>query len=240
MQAGDPSQGIVLTRAQAREVDRLALKELHLPGIVLMENAAIALASCAAGIIGGGGLDRVIICAGPGNNGGDGFAMARHLRNGFGDGMPLTLALSIEAERYRGDALANLRVAEAMGLHTAPAVSVIEEEIGRGTLVVDALLGTGATRAPEGAIGDVAEWINACRDRGATVLAVDVPTGLDCDTGAPIGDQAMVVRAHHTCTLCAMKPGLLVEAASEFAGGVTVGGIGVPRSLLERAAGSPA
>jgi len=207
MQRRRPDDGIVLTRRQAREVDRLAGEELG---------------SC-------------IVCAGPGNNGGDGLALARQLRVRFSEDLALSAVLAKDAGSYSGDAGTNLAIARAMGVETLPASRAGSLYAGEGVLVVDALLGTGSTRAPEGAVAELVGWANNARGRGARVLSIDVPTGLDCDTGTALGDEALVVRADHTCTLCALKPGFREERARAYTGDVSVGSIGVPRRLLERA-----
>src|SRR5438045_2257454 len=100
-----------LTRSQVRELDRLAIERFLIPGIVLMENAARAVAAVACDMLGGDCVGEVLILCGGGNNGGDGLAVARHLHNRGGD---VSIMLTIDPEKYRGDALVNYRVAREM------------------------------------------------------------------------------------------------------------------------------
>jgi NAD(P)H-hydrate epimerase len=101
-------------------------------------------------------------------------------------------------------------------------------------LVVDAMFGSGLTRPLEGVFADAVEWINRERASGCDVLSVDVPSGLDCDTGLPVGGESPAVRADHTLTLGGVKRGMLLAASREWTGSVSVGDLGLPRWLLER------
>jgi hydroxyethylthiazole kinase-like uncharacterized protein yjeF len=229
-----------LTRAQSREVDRIAIEELGIPGIVLMENAAASLERAAGPMLGDDPEARTLIIAGPGNNGGDGFALARRLRNA--DRLVEVVATR-GVDACVGDALVNARIIERMGIRIEVAVRqglhtrLSDWSDPAVTLIVDAMLGTGATRAPEGVVAELVRWVNREHDAGARVLAVDVPTGLDADTGRPLGDPALVVRADRTLTLGSMKVGLGAEGASAWTGVVEVGDIGAPAMVFDRAAG---
>ena len=209
-----------LTRKQSREIDRRAVEELHLPGIVLMENAARALAAAAAQML--DGKRRVLIVCGGGNNGGDGYAVARHLHN---CGAGVSILATKKVEELKGDAGTNARVAAAMELSiqsaTPEAVRAAEVD-----LVIDALLGTGLTEPPrEDAVG----LIEAMNAHPAAVLAADVPSGLDCDKGRPLG---ACVRADRTVTFVAEKAGFGAASARDYLGEVSVGDIGVPPELV--------
>ena len=210
-----------LTRDQVREVDRRAIHELGLPGIVLMENAARALAEVALEMI--GGRRRVLVVCGGGNNGGDGYAVARHLHN---RGAAVSILATKSVAELNGDAATNARVATAMGLsiQSATPAAVRAAEV---DLIIDALLGTGLTEPPR---EDAAGLIGAMNAHPAAVLAVDVPSGLDCDTGRPLG---ACVRADRTVTFVAEKAGFSEAAARAFLGEVSVGDIGVPPDLVE-------
>ena len=222
---------VTLSRDRAREVDRVAIEELGIPGIVLMENAAAALEEAA----------MAMLAAGPGNNGGDGFALARRLHT---QGLGVRVLLCVPAERYTGDAATNLEIIRKMGIgiveldaeDVAGSLRKVLEPAGRIMMVVDALLGTGATSAPRSPVDQVVRWINRLGEAGAWVLSVDIPTGIDCDTGDALGRGDVVVDADWTVTLGAMKPGLGVGVGRRMAGRVTVGDIGVPGALLERLA----
>jgi len=230
-----------LTRAQIREVDRLAIEEFGLPGIVLMENAGAGVARLlhTLGIEG-----PVAIVCGRGNNGGDGFVIARHLEL-LGHEVQLLLAAPLAA--YAGDAAVNAEVARRAGLRI---VDLAEAEAGEwrqalhgAAWIVDALLGTGATGAPRGAVATAIAAINDVRGqvrgegRAARVLAVDIPSGMDCDTGERPG---ACVRADATATFVAPKPGFEAPGAHAFTGAVHVLGIGAPAALLARFGLSPA
>lgn len=221
---------LVLTRDQCRRVDELAIREYGLPGIVLMENAGRGTAEKLLEIDARG---PVVICCGRGNNGGDGLVIARHLDL---RGIAAWTFLFAPPEEYQGDAATNLRVVERAGL-PLDAVLVeqdldrLDEALAGAAWIVDALLGTGARGEPRGLLPAAIDRINAA---AARKLAVDLPSGLDCDTGWP---AAHTVRADHTCTFVARKPGFLVPGAAAFTGQVHVVDIGVPRSLLAEVAG---
>ena len=231
-----------LTRAEIREVDRLAIEEYGLPGIVLMENAGGNAARLlhTLGIAG-----PVAIACGRGNNGGDGFVIARHLEL---LGHEVRLLLACPLDDYRGDAAVNAEVARRAGLAildlSAGSAVDWEAALCGAVWIVDALLGTGATGAPRGAVATAITAINethAADEGGAVrVFAVDLPSGLDCDTGDRPG---ACVRADVTATFVARKPGFDAPTASDFTGAVHVLAIGAPAALLGRfglTAGSPA
>jgi NAD(P)H-hydrate epimerase len=205
-----------LTREQVRSIDRRAIEEYGLSGLVLMENAGRGCADklCELGIRG-----RVVIVCGKGNNGGDGFVIARHLD---ARGYDARVVLIAEAEDLRGDAAANYSVLSKAKFPILGAES-LNKELTLADWIVDALLGTGTSGDPRSPISDVIKQLNAS---GAKKLAVDLPSGLDCDTGIP-GNPTF--RADHTCTFVAPKVGFANPAAKEFLGTVSVHDIGVPR-----------
>ena len=212
----------VLDRDSVRAVDRAAIAEYGIPGIVLMENAARALAVEARAMLPETAGSVVIVC-GSGNNGGDGWALARHLHNAGSD---ITIA-PLGAPREGGDAALNRRICRNMNL-----LEIVGDDLPARLadcdLVVDAIFGTGLDRPVTGAAATVIESIN---DSGRPVLAVDVPSGLDCDTGQPLGST---VRAARTVTFVARKPAMNVESAGAYTGEVVVADIGAPVELLER------
>jgi len=232
-----------LTRDQVRAVDLRAIDAYGLPGIVLMENAGRNAAHLLIAIAASDHFDRplrVTIACGRGNNGGDGFVIARHLEN---LGAEVKLLLACDPAAYRGDAAINHAVAVRAGIAIEP--------LERGTLadwsaaiassdwIVDALLGTGAAGAPRGGIATAIEAINRTRaanarvDRRPGVFAVDIPSGLDCDTGVAAGN---CIRADATATFVARKIGFDSPGAGAFTGAVHVLDIGVPRKLLDETA----
>lgn len=217
-------QSPVLNRRQVREVDRRAIEEFGLPGVVLMENAGRGAAELLLRL---GVRGRVVICCGKGNNGGDGYVIGRHLDN---HGIAVRVLRFTRPGELTGDAAINHHVLTKTpvslvdGLELDPAA--LAAELAQAEWVVDALLGTGLTGKVRSPLDHVIAAINASQ---AKVLAVDLPSGLDCDTGEPLG---VAVRAHHTATFVAPKPGFTVAEANAFVGVVHVVDIGVPRCLL--------
>ena len=221
------------TRDEVRAVDRRAIDEFGMTGLVLMENAGRGAAErlIELGIVG-----LVIVCAGKGNNGGDGFVIARHLEL---LGYDVRVLLFANPTDLSGDAAANWRILEAaetprVVLGRQPALSDIDHALSHADWIVDALLGTGT-------VGEVREpyrtAITSINRSARKVLAVDLPSGLDCDTGLPIESladgTALCVRAKHTATFVASKRGFDNPNSQAFTGEVYVVGIGIPKKLLD-------
>ena len=194
-----------LSSAQARQVDRLTAERFAIPVSWLMEAAGWQVARQCRG--------RVYVVCGPGNNGGDGLAAARHLhRWGRLQGIACTAADSLS-----GPAAEQAAALRALG------VPLAAEPAPEGAqVVVDALLGTGLNRPAGGRIG---EWIGLLNDSGRRIVSVDVPSGLDADTGVVAGP---CVRAAVTVTLGLPKPGLLTADGPAHAGEVWLADIGIP------------
>ena len=215
-----------LARDAVRELDRVAIEEFGIPGIVLMENAGRNAAEllCTKRLSG-----PIVICCGKGNNGGDGFVMARHLEN---HGAAVHILLFADPNSLRGDARTNFRIVKASGipLTVVPNIdqSVLNSELNAAEWIVDALLGTGMTGEVREPYATAITRINAS---SAKVFAVDLPSGLDCDRGRPAGES---VRADVTATFVAMKTGFLQPSAREWLGEVHVIDIGIPRALRQR------
>jgi NAD(P)H-hydrate epimerase len=215
-----------LTREQCREIDRIATEELHIPGIVLMENAAIGVAAVALEM--GARKGRVAVVCGPGSNGGDGLAAARHLSN---RGIDVRVHLALPADAYPdgSDAATNLAIARAMGIPLREDLA-----LSGAALVIDALLGTGLVR-------DIREpfrtAVAAIHDAGCPILAVDLPSGLDANSGEARGEA---VRATRTATMVAPKVGFAKRDGPLHVGRVVVVDIGVPPFVVDRVAGAPA
>lgn len=228
---------LVLSREAVRRVDRLAVDRFGIPSIVLMENAAVGVCDHARSMLLDLGTDRVVILVGPGNNGGDGLALARHLENAGAEPLVLLTDNPDRLANRSGDAATNLAIVQKMGLpidrlNGASGAERLERAAERPVLVVDALLGTGLCDPVRGVIRDAILQVNRLRAPDVGVLAVDVPSGLDCDTGAPAGNGA-AVEADRTVTFVARKPGMLRLESVRWTGEVSVAGIGVPRSLVE-------
>src|SRR5437762_4226923 len=169
-----------LNREQVREIDRRAIEEFGVPGVVLMENAGRGAAEVLLSL---GANGPVVICCGKGNNGGDGFVIARHLDN---RGVGVRVLLFARPEELTGDAAVNFRIIERAGLPILiqPDLAALAGELAPAAWVVDALFGTGLSGALRPPFDAIIAAINAS---GRPVLAVDIPSGLDCDTGLSLG-----------------------------------------------------
>ncbi len=219
---------LLATAAEMREIDRIAIEEMGVPGIDLMERAggevARAIAEEFAPIAG----KRVVVVAGRGNNGGDGFVVARRLREAGAD---VVVALVGPSEDVRGDAATALARARAGGV---PVRGLDGAGVARALdgcdVAVDALLGTGATGAPR---GEVAEAIGALAAFAGPVVAIDVPSGVDATSGAAPGSA---VRATLTVTLALAKTGLFLHPGRAHVGRLRGAAIGIPDAAVERVA----
>ncbi|MCB9841246.1 MAG: NAD(P)H-hydrate epimerase [Phycisphaeraceae bacterium] len=217
-----------LSVAQSRRIDEIAAA-WGLATMVLMENAGRAMAEAAVRAGEARGLESVVVVAGPGNNGGDGLVAARWLINAGRE-----VAVVHLAERSGGDAAVHRGVLERMGV---PGVVWGGDGVGTGltkagrSVVLDCVFGTGLSRAPEGNAAGAIGWINGMRERGSWVIAADVPSGLDADSGRALG---ACVRADETVAFVARKRGFGAPGAGEWLGRVTVADIGVPRAIVDR------
>jgi len=219
-----------LDRDQVRKLDAQAVSEYGLSSLVLMENAGRGVADLLCKLADGG---RTIICCGKGNNGGDGFVVARHLDLRQ---MPVEVFCFADPASLTGDAAANYRVLEKSGLPIRifvgePDAADLAAALSGAAWIIDALLGTGSRGDPRPPLDRVINAINAA---GKPILAVDLPSGLDCDTGVP-GNPT--IRATHTCTFVAAKPGFYVPGAAEYTGELHIADIGAPRKLVEEMLG---
>ena len=203
--------------AALRDADARAITG-GIPGERLMETAGLAASREILATFPPG--SSALVLAGPGNNGGDGWVVARHLAEA---GWDVTIALPGGRRPETPDAIAMADRAEAMGI---PVITAEPGDIATGqAIVIDAMLGTGTTGAPRGAIGDVVAAVIAS---GVPVVALDVPTGVDADTGRIDGDA---LRAQVTITFAGDMPGLHVAPGRGHAGRVVVADIGIPRDL---------
>lgn len=216
----------VMSREEVRALDAWAIERMGIPGVVLMENAGLSCAEVVWGFLQASAAPSVTIFCGTGNNGGDGFVIARHLVN---VGIDVRILLCGAREKLHGDALTNFRVAEAMGIavRAADPASEVFATAARSACegaewVVDAYLGTGLKGELSEAARRVIEAVNAS---GKPVLAVDIPSGMDCDRGVGL---PVCVQAKVTVTLAALKRGFVENPdARQATGAVYVASIGI-------------
>lgn len=217
---------LVLTREQSRLVDKIAIERWGFTGLVLMENAGRSAVDVLFEVPPDVAAGRVAILCGKGNNAGDGFVIARHLAIRGVDAVTVLLCSPAE---LTGDARQNYEIL----VHTqasvvdasSVAVSALPELLDRhagAEWIIDAMLGTGAQGEPREPFDAAIRWVNA---QSARRLAIDVPSGLDCDTGRV---ATVAVRADVTCTFVAAKPGLLQPEAAAWVGELHVASIGIP------------
>jgi ADP-dependent NAD(P)H-hydrate dehydratase / NAD(P)H-hydrate epimerase len=217
----------VLTRDQMRAYDKVAIEEFKVPSLDLMETAGRGAADVIAKLAALPGAAVTIVC-GAGNNGGDGFVVARHL---FERGADLTVVLVDPKEKLSTDARVNRDAYLRLGgeiCELGQDLARLDRALSRAAIVVDAVFGTGLTRAVEGHHREVISRINGC---GACRVALDIPSGLDADTGAALG---IAVRADDTVTFGHLKIGLLTSEGARHVGRIHVVGLGVPAAVLDR------
>lgn len=232
-----------ITRDEARAIDALALDEYGIPSLVLMEHAGRSAAELVLALARGAGEPKAVtVFCGGGNNGGDGFVVARFLD---------ALAIDVECvciaalEATRGDAGIERRIASRAKIEMRDAVSTLQLEAQRerllgdprGRIFVDALLGTGFQGVLKPHLALAIGVVNELRAKkqGAVVVSLDLPSGLDCDTGEL---AEPTVRADFTATFVAEKRGFAATRAASVLGRVVVLDIGLPRRLLENALGA--
>jgi NAD(P)H-hydrate epimerase len=220
----DRKNDLVLTRQQVRDFDTWAINTALVPGIVLMENAGRGCGEVVISELKKIGRRKVGIFCGTGNNGGDGFVIARHLKN---RGFEVKTALCGKSSKIKGDAEINYKIACKMGILIKgldPASDGIEKDIGTIAgdcdLIVDAVFGTGLSGELGGGFDRL---INAINLLNKQIVAVDIPSGLDCDTGLALGTAIKAV----TVTFAAAKKGFINPASAEYTGEVYIASIGI-------------
>lgn len=214
-----------VTPETMRKLDKFAIEAIGIPGIALMENAGRAVFEAAYKALAGKNLPALIFC-GRGNNGGDGFVVARHLIN---NGIEIAVYVVGALSKMKGDAAVNLRILRKMGIpinkvsqKMLPQLRVRMKDCG---LIIDALLGTGLSGEVTGLYREVIALIN---EAGCPVLSVDIPSGLDGTTGQPLG---IAVVANTTVTFQLPKKGFENPRARNFTGELKVVDIGIPVHL---------
>ncbi|MCX6346227.1 MAG: NAD(P)H-hydrate dehydratase [Armatimonadetes bacterium] len=227
----------LVTAEEMRALDACATKKYGIPSLILMENAGRAVSDAALEMMDDmPEFSNVLIIAGPGNNGGDGFVAARHLHNA---GVGVTIYYFGDRDKAKGDALTNIEIAEKMGLEidSSRDLDRLKSAIKDADLIIDALLGTGVKGELRPEIAAVIGCINSRQGR---ILAVDIPSGRDADTGVALGPSLSeghvledAVIATMTVTFAHKKLGMVVDAGGKYdSGKVIVAEIGIPREEL--------
>lgn len=211
----------IATAEEMHLLDSAAIEEAGIPGLILMENASLGIMQKIQQILGDDLQDsNIIVVCGKGNNGGDGYAVARHL---FNRGAVVHVLATGSVSELKGDARTNAQIFTAIGgsvreLKESSAIPDFDP----ADLIVDALLGTGLTGKAKGLVARLIEWINARPER---VLSVDIPSGVESDTGAARGPAVI---AGWTVTMGLLKRGLVLPPGRDLAGEVTVANISLP------------
>lgn len=215
----------IVNAAQMRNIDRRATERFGIPSIVLMENAATAVVDAIFAHY--PEADRVAIFCGVGANGGDGFAVARHLEN---RGVVPVIVIAGDRAKYTGDALTNLTICERLGIPMYDADDAVDDALAHAAdadVIVDAIFGTGLNRAPEGIY---AELIRAIAELRRPVIAVDLPSGANASSPVPFEP---CINAEVTVTFAAPKLCHVFEPAASFCGEVIVADISIPDAALQ-------
>lgn len=216
---------LILTRAQSKEVVQLCMEKYHIPGLLLMENARRGIFEYLLSL---NPVGKIIICCGKGNNGGDGLVVARHLDN---QAIPVHVLLFSEPRELKGGAKINYDIVTqskipltVMNKHN---MHHLNHYLAQASWIIDALLGTGL-------VGELklpyTEIINTMNGVAKKILSVDIPSGLDCDTGKPLG---AAIHATATVTMVGFKLGFIHAHAKHYLGHVHIADIGAPRVLLD-------
>lgn len=219
----------LVTSEIMRRLDKRAIEECGIPGIVLMENAGRGVIDVIESYYPEIVNKKVAVFSGKGNNGGDGFVIARHL---FNRGVQVKVYLLTSRENLSGDARINFEIAEHLGIDILKiidnnSISLIKDEIIDFHLIIDAIFGTGLNSEIRGVFRDVIEILN---QTNLPMVAVDIPSGLNADTGKVLGD---CIKADLTITFAYPKVGLLIPEGTEYVGELEIIDISIPRHLIE-------
>jgi len=219
----------LLTSNEMRELDNLTTEKIGIAGLILMENAGKKVAELIEEKSSPLPGKLIYIFCGRGNNGGDGLVAARHL---FNKRCRVKVFLATQKDKLKGNAATNLNIALNMGIDVREIVSEsdissLKKELEKKRVIVDALLGTGVRGAPRGIIKELIKLINELE---GNVVAIDIPSGVDANTGEVPGET---VKAKWTVTFAYPKRGLYLYPGMDYAGKIKVVDIGIPYNLLD-------
>ncbi len=219
---------LVMTRQQVRAFDSFAINTIGIAGAVLMENAGRSCAELIKQKLAGLKKPEVCIFCGTGNNGGDGYVIARHLLN---TGWHVKTVVCGPTEKIKGEALGNLNILKQITsditeitVDSGPLDSNIQSLAENSDLVVDAVFGTGLNGTLKQPFLNLVDTLNNLKK---PIVAVDIPSGLDCDTGKPLG---IAVKAEQTVTFVAVKKGFTCEPSAQYTGRIYIASIGIEPS----------
>ncbi len=220
----------VCSSQQMRISDEVSIRDYGIPGIVLMENAALGVIKAikkdiAKGVLPGKG-EAVILC-GTGNNGGDGFAIARHL---ISIDWKVSVMIWGDKNKISGDALTNLKIIEKLGItvRLSDETSCFFTDIVKRDLIIDAILGTGFKGELRPSVKAIASFLNSSK---ANVISVDIPTGLNSDTGFM---EEVCIKARKTVTLGLPKIGQVINDGPYYCGELVVEGLSIPKEVYDK------
>ncbi len=227
----------LVSRERARELDLIAEREYNIPTLLLMENAGRMIAENVLNIVSERGFENIVIIAGKGNNGGDGFCAAKHIKNQRKK-INLKIVLLEDEGKIRGDALINFQIAKKLGISIVRIreANELKNLLPKEGIVIDAIFGTGLSKDIEDKfILDVIDEINLWKEteeksKKRFVVAVDIPSGLDSNQGIP---RPKAVKADITITFAPAKVGLFIGEAVKYTGKVITEDIGIPVELWE-------
>ncbi|MFH1783530.1 MAG: NAD(P)H-hydrate epimerase [bacterium] len=218
-----------VTSEEMREIDRQAIYELGIAGVLLMENAGKAVFAEVMKQLEEAQNKFVCVVCGKGNNGGDGYVIARHLLD---HGKEIKVLLVGTKDDIKGDARINFDKLHNMNVQIQEIkdegdIAILKDAAASSDIVVDAILGTGTRGEIKGLAREAIDVIN---DAAKSVIAVDIPSGLDTDTGEVLGT---CIRAKKTVTFALPKKGFKNPAAQEYIGELIIADIGIPYQLLK-------
>ena len=226
----DPEKDTVMTRDQVRNFDSYAINKLGIPGTVLMENAGRSCAQLILQKLKGLENPKVAIFCGTGNNGGDGYVIARHL---FNNGVEVSVVICGDETKITGDAKIHLDIIkkkhlkiETLNLNSDNIAENVNSLSSKASLLVDGLFGTGLK-------GKLREeyitLINAINSQKMPIIAIDIPSGLDCDLGQPL---PTAIKAQTTVSFVAAKKGFLCSESDKYTGQIYIASIGIEPTIL--------
>ncbi len=220
----------VVSAEEMRWCDDTTIKGIGIPGLLLMENAGGAVARLIRNLLGELKDKHVVVFCGKGNNGGDGFVVARYLAN---EGASISIVLTSSPLELKGDALAQFKILKKISGNANPPLAIQRyslsalNQLHRIDVIVDAIFGTGFSGKIKQPLLGFVEWMN---NQHVPVFSIDVPSGLNASTGVV---ENVAVRAQHTVTFGLRKSGLLLNRGKELSGKVVVADIGIPKSVTE-------